>query len=153
AMGWLREWIRRLWGTLRTSRADADLEAELRSHLELAAEAERARVDRPDAAARAAAIRSGGIAQAMEALRDQRGVPTLEGLWRDVRYAARMLRASPGFTAVSVVSLAIGIGANGAVFSFADTLLLRPLAVPDPDAVVGVGVVDRFSDSLVASYP
>src|SRR5438093_1181973 len=77
-----------------------------------------------------------------------------ERLWQDLRYGARMLVANPGFTAVAVVSLAIGIGANCAVFSWADALLLRPLPVPHPDEVLTVGStasLEGFS-RLVASY-
>src|SRR5258707_867253 len=70
---------------------------------------------------------------------DQRGLAWLDDLARDVRYGCRMLARSPGFTIVSVVSLAIGIGANCAVFSFADALLLRPLTVPRAGEVLTVG--------------
>jgi hypothetical protein len=72
----------------------------------------------------------------MEALRDQRGLPWLRDLASDLRYGCRMLAKNPGFTIVAVMSLAIGIGANTAVFSFADGLLLRPLTVPRPGEVL-----------------
>jgi hypothetical protein len=74
-MATLREWVARLQGTLRPGRRDADLEAELRLHLELATEDERRRANAGGDAGRAAAIRYGGMAQAMEAVRDQRGLP------------------------------------------------------------------------------
>jgi predicted permease len=77
-------------------------------------------------------------------------------LWQDVRYGARMLAASPGFAIVAVVSLAIGIGANCAIFSFADALLFRPLPVARPGEVLTVGSTSSFealnASSLVASY-
>src|SRR6266849_1711001 len=76
-------------------------------------------------------------------------------LWQDVRYGFRMLAASPGFTTVAVLSLAIGIGANSAIFSFADALLLRPLPVARPAEVVTIGStssVDLLGSSLVSSY-
>ena len=76
-------------------------------------------------------------------------------LWQDVRYGFRMLAASPGFTTVALLSLAIGIGANCAIFSFADALLLRPLPVARPGEVLTVGStssVDFFGSSLVSSY-
>jgi putative ABC transport system permease protein len=114
-------------------------------------EAER-RGHAPAAAKRTAALDGGGIAQAIEALRDQRSLPWLDDLLRDLRYGCRMLARSPGFTTVSVVSLAIGIGANCAAFSFADTLLLRPLPVPRPSELLVVGQVNPFEDSLDASY-
>jgi macrolide transport system ATP-binding/permease protein len=79
-----------------------------------------------------------------------------ERLWQDVRYGCRMLTASPGFAGIAVLSLAIGIGANCAIFSFADALLLRPLPVARPDEVFTVGsmaTVEAFgSSSLVSSY-
>ena len=81
----------------------------------------------------------------------------LEQLWQDVKYGCRMLASSPMFTMVSVLSLAIGIGANCAIFSFADALLLRPLPVARPGEVMTVGSTASFealnASSLVSSYP
>jgi predicted permease len=151
----LREWVSRLRGTLRGTRADRDLQDELRCHLELAAEEARRRGDSPDGAVRTATLNAGGLQQAMEAMRDQRGLPWLDDFARDLRYGCRMLAKSPGFTIVAVISLAIGIGANTAVFSFADTLLLRPLTVPRPGGVLTVGSTSptTIRPILLASYP
>ena len=135
-MATLREWVTRLWGTLRPSRRDAELEAELRLHLELAIEGERRRANSSEDAARTAAIRSGGIAQAMESVRDQRGLPWLEDLARDLRYGLRALHRNPMFAAVAVLTLALGIGANTAIFSLADAVLLRTLPVSNPTDLV-----------------
>src|SRR2546425_9736059 len=153
-MAALREWTCRLRGTLRRNRADRDLEEELRLHLEFAAEDARRRGDSPERAARAARLQAGGVPQAMEALRDQRGLPWLQDLARDVRFGCRMLARNPGFTVVAVVSLAIGIGANTAVFSFADALLLRPLTVPRAGEVLTVGSTSpsTLRTVLLASY-
>ncbi len=153
-MAALREWTCRLRGTLRRNRADRDLEEELRLHLELAAEDARRRGDSPERAARAARLQAGGVPQAMEALRDQRGLPWFQDLARDVRFGCRMLARNPGFTVVAVVSLAIGIGANTAVFSFADALLLRPLTVPRAGEVLTVGSTSpsTLRTVLLASY-
>lgn len=148
----LREWLHRLWGTVWRRRSDGDLENELRLHVELAAEAARRRGLSAGEAAREARQEAGGLAQSMEALRGQRGFPWLEDLARDVRYGCRMLARSMGFTLVAVISLAIGIGANGAAFSFADALLLRPLAVPRPTAVLTIGSADRNRESQLLSY-
>ncbi|HEX6463416.1 MAG TPA: ABC transporter permease, partial [Vicinamibacterales bacterium] len=120
----LLEWARRLWGTIRKHPRDADMEEELRLHLELAREGGRAR----DFA--------GGVAQAMDAMRDQRGLPWLEDLAADIRYGVRLLRRTPAFTAVAVLSLALGIGANAAIFSLLNAIVLRPLAVAHPRALV-----------------
>lgn len=138
----IREWVVRLWSSLRPRRRDPELEEELRLHLELAAEAEDER-RRANSSAnpsydgrRAAAIRSGGLAQAMEAVRDQRGLPWLGDLARDLRYGLRALRRNPLFASVAVLTLALGIGANTAIFSLADAVLLRALPVSDPRELV-----------------
>ena len=148
----LHEWVSRLRGVLGRSRTDRDLEEELTLHLELAAEDARQRGASPERARRAARIAAGGVAQAMESMRDQRGLPWLDDLARDLRHGVHLLRRSPAFTAAAVVSLALGIGANTAVFSFADALLLRPLAVPRASDVLTVGSSDNLSDELSASY-
>ena len=122
-MATLREWIVRASGALGRRRGDADLEEELRSHAELAAGASR---------------NARGIAHAMDALRDQRGLPWLDDFVRDFRHALRLLRSDPVFTAVAIVSLALGIGATSAIFSLADILVLRPLPIPSPGAVMTV---------------
>jgi predicted permease len=135
-MATLREWITRLWGSLRPSRQDAELEEELRLHLEMAAEHERRQATSTEDAGRAAIIQSGGIAQSMEALRDQRGVPWLSDLPRDLRYGLRALRRNPTFASVAVLTLALGIGANTAIFSIADAVLFRTLPVSNPHDLI-----------------
>ncbi len=135
-MSILREWLWRLWGTLRKAPHDVDLEEELRMHVEiLAAEFQRRGLSSEEAA-REARLQAGGIAQAMEQRRDQRGLPWLEVLIRDVRFGFRTLRRAPGFTAVAIATLTLAIGANTAIFSLVDPLLFRDLPVRDPGQLV-----------------
>ncbi len=132
----LRERFERLLGTFRPSRTDDDLAEELRLHLELAAEAARQRGESPGRATRTAAMGSGRVIQAMEAMREQRALPWLDDLIRDMRDAVQQLRCSPGFAAVAVLTLALGIGATTAVFSASDAVALRPVPVNDPGTLV-----------------
>ncbi|HEX5474001.1 MAG TPA: ABC transporter permease [Vicinamibacterales bacterium] len=155
AMGAIREWLDRLRGTFHPSRRDDDLEQELRLHAELAAEDARRRGHSPEHASRVAAVRAGGLAASMERLRDQRGLPWLDDASRDLRHAVRLLRRNPIFTGVAVLSLALGIGANAAIFSLADVLLLRPLPIRDPGSVMTVSTDAPEEGRLDArlSYP
>ena len=86
----------------------------------------------PAEARRQALLKFGPVEAMKEEYRDARGLPWLESLWKDVRFALRMMRRAPGFTAVAVLSLALGIGANTAIFSLINTLMLRSLPVRDP---------------------
>jgi putative ABC transport system permease protein len=106
----------------------------------------------PEEARRRARLQFGSVEATKEAYRDRRGLLWLEQVRQDVRYAMRMLRRAPGFTVVATVSLAIGIGGAGAVFSLADALLLRPLNVPRAREVVTVASLDGAGDAPTASY-
>jgi predicted permease len=142
----LREWLVRMWGVLRPRRTDADLEQELRAHLALAADASGDSSD----AARAAVLRDGAVAPSMEALRDQRGVRWIDELTRDVRHASRALRRTPAFTAAAVLTLTIGVGANTAVFSLINGILLKPLAYPNSRELVAVWQSAPGAEGLAA---
>ena len=119
----LREWLLRLAGTLRPSRPDDDLAEELRAHASLAAEH---------------GHRVTGTSQAMESLRDQRGLPWLDDVARDLRHGARALARDKAFTVTALVALALGVGASAGVFTLLDQVLLRPLPVHDPQRLVQI---------------
>jgi predicted permease len=153
-MGRLREWASRLWGTLTSHRLDRELEEELRQHLEFAAEDARRRGHVSDHDVRAIRLRAGGIAQAMDAVRDQRGLPWLEDAMRDVRHSLRQVARNRGVTIVIVLTVAIGIGSSSTIFSLINAVVLRPLPVADPQELyIAQAKPDqiqrRFSYSMV----
>ena len=134
----VRRAVKRLLALVRRPRLDRELENEILAHLELAERDALARGLSPEEARRAARLRFGGIENMKEEHRDARSFRWIETLLRDLRYGLASLLHTPGFNAVVVSVLALGIGANVAMFSVLDAVLLKPLPFPQPDRIVCV---------------
>src|SRR5262249_8664118 len=129
-------WIHRIAGVFRSSRLDRELQEELQHHLDSRERHFRSQGMTPDAARREARRALGGHDRAIEECRDADRIRWIETIWRDLRYSLRGLRASPLFTVTAVLSLALGIGANTAVFTLLQRALWKPLPVVEPQQLV-----------------
>src|SRR2546430_2161828 len=137
----------------RGRRMDDRLDEEMASHLDLATEDFVARGLSPDDARREALKGFGGVAQTREAHREARGFAMLDALAQDVRYAVRSYRQSPGFTSVAIVTLTLAIGANAAIVSLLNALVLRDLPVREPSTLVQITTSTRDDPGSFLTFP
>jgi predicted permease len=134
--------FRRIWALGKRSSLDREIEEELREHLQMRTDANTAKGMSPEQAARAARLRFGNPAVFKEHVEAEDAVLSFQSLYRDVHYALRGFKKSPGFTTVAIITLALGIGANTAVFQLLDAVRLRSLPIQNPQELAELRIVD-----------
>jgi len=142
-MTWLRSIVTRISALFRKRRLDADLDDELRFHLEMEEQDNVRSGMSAKEARRQARLRLGGLEQVKEEYRDRRGIPFIDSLLQDLRFAFRSFRRDPGFTATVLVTLTLGIGVGTAIFAVVNAILLQPPTYKDPEKLV---FLERIND-------
>ena len=143
--------IRRIGNLFRRAQVDGEIDAELKAHIDMRMEENVAQGMSRDEARRDALLRFGNRTATREHVAAADAALSLEGLWRDVRYALRQLRRSPGFALTAILTLALGIGANVVVFSVLNALILQPLNLPGADRLFEI--MQKEPGNLTQSYP
>jgi predicted permease len=149
----LRIFFHRLLSLFLRRKLERELEEEIRSHLEMQIEDNLRQGMSPEDARRVARLKFGGVEQVKEAYRDKSRLGWIENLWQDLRYGVRMLVKNPGFTLIVVITLALGIGANAALFSVVNGVLLNPLPFPRPEQLVALNQRLPNTGAGSISYP
>jgi predicted permease len=149
----LRGWMARLFGTLNRKRREHEFAEELESHLALHIDDNLRAGLSPEEARRVAIIKLGGVTLTQERYRDQRELPMFDTLWQDLRYGVRMLLKYKGFTAVAVMTFALGMGVNTVVFSMVYRMLFQALPYPDAERLAVISQRSRQNVEFGISYP